>query len=699
MDLRIFIRALVLFGAFGAGCTQSVAMISPLARLAQAHNTRQESQRLGRVVEGSLAEGSTQIVQLTLGARCTTIGAFGSDTVREMVLSVRDAQGTLMAGASARDQEPSVRFCPPQAGVYAVSLTVARGNGSFAVGTWAEELAQATVQRARPSDGTCQAPYELELGTTIRGSTTDGRSMHSSSCAAEEYGTGTNELIYHLRVLRRSALTVVLETDWKSALSVRDQCGDVESERGCSAPGADQEMALGIRSYSPTVVTRPSTTPTTSEERSPRLSIIVEPGNYFVVVDGQGESGEFTHSTRVDPVPTENERCQSAPLLASGVAVDGSTVGEFDFFHSVCASHARGPDRSYRLELAQRSRVQIELGGTQFPAVIHVHNRCSRSDDEVACESQQYVNFGTGELRVNTLLEPGTHYVVVDGVASSNAGTFNLQADVLPANGGTLVGDRCSDAIPLVIGGSVDGNTFAAHDDVTLPCGAPENGLDQVFRLELTERSVVRIQAYGDLGSNASVQLTRSCDGPQDRAMCRSHMSEQENALTRVLPAGTHYVVVESSRAGEFGKFSLSTIVTPAAGVENACNSARQLTADHPVDGVNRGRGIFDGSCAGADDSPESVFRLVIERSSDVELTVHRIGQRASGDTAAYAPAIYVRRDCVDTISEMQCAEAGDDSDTATLTFHAERGTYYVFVDGSARGPARWRLNAEVQPL
>lgn len=673
-------------------------MQSPFARLAAAHNARQEGERLGRVVEGSLAEGNTQVVQLSLGPRCTTISLFGAESVREMSISVRDSQGNLLSGATARDQQPSVHVCPPQAGPYAVSLTMNRGSGTFVLGTWQEDGGAQQTQRAIASDGTCRAPFELELGSTVHGSTADGRSMHANSCSNDEFGVRANELVYHLRVQRRTALTLAVEAEWKSVLSVRGQCGDVESERACTAPGTqvDRFGAMGVVSPTPT----PTPTPASSEGNNARLSLIAEPGNYFIIVDGrEGESGEFVLSSRADAVPSENERCQSAPMLSSGTPVDGNTVGEFDFFHASCGGHARGPDRTYRLELTQRSRVQVELRGSQFQSAMHIHDRCSRSDDEVACEAQGISS--TSDYRLNATLDPGMHYVVVDGVASPNAGPYTVEATVVPAGGAPMSGDRCVDAIPLVPSTPTQGNTLGAHDDVEVPCGAAQNGLDQVFRLDLAERSLVRASLSGDFRENGALHFTRSCDGPQDRSMCRSHALEEESALTRILPAGTHYLVVESAHSGEFGKFTINADVSSAAGIESVCANARPLVSGRTIEGVNRGRGTFDGSCAGADNSPETVFRLNIDRPSEVELNLTRVATRSSagGDSVPYEPAIYVRRECFDPYSELECRESGDDGDSVNMSFEATRGTYYVFVDGAAHGAAaRWRLRTEIRP-
>ncbi len=686
---------IVLAGAFAAhvGCAQAPLTVSPVARLLEAHNGRQQHERLGRVVEGSLNEGSTQSVTLQFGARCTTLAAFGSDGMRELALAVTDAHGAAVAGATARDQQPTMQFCPPQMGAYNVQVSATRGSGAFALGAWLQDPDDAPTLRHVASDGTCRAPIELELGAVVHGSTAEGRSMHTSSCSGDEYGVRANEVVYHLRVRRRTAVTLSVAAEWKSVLSVRTQCGDVESEHGCSAPGASVDSMWAIAGQSVSV--QPSQ-PSTTEGNRPRISLIAEPGNYFVIIDGrEGEAGDFVLSTRTDAVPTETERCQSAPLLVPGVAVTSTTVGEFDFFHSSCGLHGRGPDRTYRLELAERSRVQVELSGTTQPAVLHIHNRCSRSDDEVACESNNLDP--SVDFRINTVLDPGVHYVVVDGAANGNASSFTLQADVLPVAGGTMTGDRCADAIALVSGVEADGNTFAAHDDVTLACGAAHNGLDQVFRLDLPERSVVRVSADGDFASSVALQLTRSCDGPLERSLCRDHAVGVESALVRVLPAGTHYVVVESARPGEFGKFTLTADVSSAAGVEGACSAARSLPLNRSITGSNRGRGVFEGSCADADNSPETVLRLAVEQAGEVDLHLERVGG-APASTTTYTPAIYVRRDCINTNSEIECRDSGDSADSVDLTFSAEPGVYYVFVDGAASGgPVRWRLRAEMR--
>jgi hypothetical protein len=81
----------------------------------------------------------------------------------------------------------------------------------------------------------------------------------------------------------------------------------------------------------------------------------------------------------------------------------------------------------YRLQIRRRSLVRLSSEQTGWDGVIYLRRDCLDAVTELGC------NDDAGDNRhslVETILEPGTYYVFVDGYAESNQGAFTLDVDI-----------------------------------------------------------------------------------------------------------------------------------------------------------------------------------------------------------------------------------------------------------------------------
>ena len=121
--------------------------------------------------------------------------------------------------------------------------------------------------------------------------------------------------------------------------------------------------------------------------------------------------------------------CIAARPLAAGDVVEDSTAGSADRFHAQCGDGTASPDAVYRLHVAAPSRVVLQLEA-DYDAVLQLRSECERDASELAC------NDDTGDARhsyVDTSVEPGDYFVVVDGYRSANAGHYALHVSVTPS--------------------------------------------------------------------------------------------------------------------------------------------------------------------------------------------------------------------------------------------------------------------------
>ena len=119
--------------------------------------------------------------------------------------------------------------------------------------------------------------------------------------------------------------------------------------------------------------------------------------------------------------------CRSAPMLRSGQTVNGTTAGESNDFQASCAEGARSGDVVYRLRVARRSRVRIDLTG-DYDGALHLRRDCVDATSEVACNDD--VDQNNRASRIETTLDAGMYFVVVDGFREGSEGSYSLQVEI-----------------------------------------------------------------------------------------------------------------------------------------------------------------------------------------------------------------------------------------------------------------------------
>ena len=662
------LNGLVLLAA--AGCTSATASLHH--RFAAVHNTLTTMgvSQLGALSEGSLAAGATARFPVELDARCHTFVAF-THGPRDVELQVLDANNQRVAVDGTRDAQATVQFCPTVRGRYTVALRMADGGGSYLLSNWSG--GSASSGGASPDGpGTCASPIPITPGTPVTGDTRRGTAHNDGSCVGSEEGeTGAPELVYQITLERRQQVTVAVEQGAGYDGTVYIRSGTCDDPSGEVAGACNDDD--GDTSHS-------------------RITTALDPGTYFIFVDGFAHNaGTFTLNVTTADVPTMAEVCQNAATLAPNSPVTG-TLGPQDMnvFQARCGANARGPDKVYRLEVPQESRLQLHQE-SDYDGVIYLRRACADAASEVECNDDAE---DIQHSRINTVVPAGTYFVFTDGYQANAAGNYTLEADLAPVAGGTVPGDTCADAQPLTPGTPVEGNTFQAHDDVHSPCGAPTEGYDVVYRLNVTARSRVKLWfENSDLREQGTITVTRSCDAaPLAQATCQPGALGENHAFDQVLDPGQYFVVVDSSAPRHFGRFRLNSRVESAAEVERLCRAATLLVPGRTVTGTTTGQDHFQASCAGGARSPENLYRLVIRRRSAVRLSL-------TSTTQGFDAALYLRQNCAQANTERACNDDAGDAQHSLIETTLDPGTYTVFVDGYANhNSGAYSLETQVTP-
>lgn len=624
--------------------------------------------QVGPLLQGTLAEGREARVTLDLPAGCTTIVALGGEGVRDLDATLLDSKGRPVAHDTTGEPQATLRPCLEARDSYVLVVKAASGGGDWVAATWAGGVGGPSPQPAgsaahalSPPSGACDAPLPIAAGTT-RGATSRGESDNTGSCAAN---SDAREIVYALDVPERQRVTIEVEARFDTVLYVRkDSCADPEAEVDCNDDAVDN--------------------------RHSRIERVLEPGRYFVFVDGYSDAGSFRITVSTSTVVSLGDACrqlQRTPPLAAGTPVSATTARRADDAHATCGDGAPGADEAYRFDLASRSRVRIVEHSDEMAPVVHVRRACADEQSEAACGDS---GAAQGDAAITAVLDPGAYTVFADARERDSTGRYTMGVEVEPLSGTGSAGEGCGDAASLSpSGATIEGDTFGARDDVAPRCaaaGAP----DLVYRIDVAKRS--RFEASLDREEGEHVlALSKRCGERAAEVACGRSIDE-------VVPPGTYFVAVDGASPDAFGRFALTWSVRDVTAQTSACAAAPVLAEGRVAPATTLGAGDkFTVSCAQSDVSPpagpDRVFRIDLARRSAVRVVV----------TASFDAAVSLRKSCTDVsggagAAEIAC-EGDSDASRRTIVEHVlEAGTYWIVVDGqsamaSDQGPfsIEWR--------
>lgn len=108
-------------------------------------------------------------------------------------------------------------------------------------------------------------------------------------------------------------------------------------------------------------------------------------------------------------------------INSSGIYSNDTSIGYSDNFSNVlCSENALGNEVIYKLEITQPSTVTFKILNAEFNPIINIKQQCDS-------ESTYNNNCSVSNELSSVEFEPGTYYVVIDGILSTDNGKFDLQ--------------------------------------------------------------------------------------------------------------------------------------------------------------------------------------------------------------------------------------------------------------------------------
>lgn len=608
---------------------------------------------IGATQDATIHRGQTRshLARLRAGY-CYRIVALGTSNDVDLEAALYTPDGVRAVQTLTSGQAASVGYCAANSGTFRFAVSARNGHGAYVFALWERDDERSGDRFTR---GTCVHPLPLELGGRVTGSLVNAQDNAAATCAA-----GRNPDVVHLlEVERRQRVQLVATAEGPHALYIR---------RSCVGGGAGANAFDG-----------PTLECSVPRDGGPsRIDTTLDPGRYYVFVEaiGDGPRGTYTLASNEAESPQAAEVCARARAIEPGVVIRGTTDGMPDVMHGSCAaSRFPGPDVTYSLTLAQPSRVRVTVESeARWDTGVYIRSACADPESEIVCNDDAEDRF---HARVVRTLQPGRYSITVDGYGADAHGAFSLALESAPAAGSGVSGDRCADAPPINLSQKTEGDTFAARDDVALTCGG--NGPDQLFRFTLPRRALVRatLAAEGVVTAGATVALglIRGC-AATGSAPLGEFACSRATMVDAVLPAGTHYLVVDGATPNDFGQFAFTLEALDAEPVESACREAQPLPLGVRTRGTTVGRiDRLQASCGRGARSGERVHTVAVSRRA--RLVVELRGR-------SFDAVLSVRRVCERQSTELACA-LENEQDVARVQLDVEPGTYAIVVDGFDR--------------
>ena len=508
-------------GGGGGTCQDPIAL--ELGRPVQGNTQGGQNQMTGSCVNGEAPE---QVYRISVDDRVQLSAVLQSGYDGALYLLRTCGQGG--AELACNDDSPDTTRS-------AIDATLDPGEYFLVVDGYGNESGQyeliASVSPLQSLAAVCDSAQALSVGQPVTGATTGSANYFQATCAG---GAASPDRVYYVDVAQRSRLRLSQQSDHDGALYIRRSCADPNTEIACNDDYVDQQHSL--------------------------VTAVVDPGRYFVFSDGfqNGNAGNFTISAEATSDAgggATGDACNAAAPLAAGQTTQIDTFEARDDYAGSCGGQG-APEVVYEISVRRRSRLRVAVQQPQFTGVVYVRSNCTDATTELACAEVAQNTGGT----LDTVLTPGTYFVVVDGQRPDTFGSAQIEAQV----DDLAELERQCRAAPLIQPGRViTGDTTGSQDRFQASCAGGARSNDIVYRLRLRRRSLVRINMQSAF--DGALHLRSDCTNPTSEIACNDdHNDNRHSFIEQTLDPGMYYVVVDGFSTGNVGSFTIDVDVSNA---------------------------------------------------------------------------------------------------------------------------------------
>jgi len=284
------------------------------------------------------------------------------------------------------------------------------------------------------------------------------------------------------------------------------------------------------------------------------------------------------------PPPCPIEGALSLPMDEVSGRVSGMSANP----STTCTPHsgAGGPEHLYSLHVDEHTGVRLTATSTA-ETVLAVRTACDDPLSELACSSPEALRLPGADTVVNTILEPGDYFVLVDVYAFGVGGDYTVALETFDAapNG------TCASATPVVDGTVLMGESTEGAGTATVVCDGVPPSEGELLWYSITMPTLTRLTVLGtglfDLHVSirptpyTETTLSTSCDDMSAGTVVPGPTSDDSTSAPLALPfafdffgdAVTHYSVSSngiaqlwpSSRAAGSADYNNIPLPSPGA--------------------------------------------------------------------------------------------------------------------------------------
>jgi hypothetical protein len=383
----------------------------------------------------------------------------------------------------------------------------------------------------------------------------------------------------------------------------------------------------------------------------------------------------------------EHDRCDDALDVSAGGRFVVSLGGAAPDYSLGCSTEA-ARDLAFTFTIDKPRDVTLIATGllgddSEETATIAVRSDCADLRTEIECS-----HGFPGQVRIRAL-PPGRYFAIVNSELSAQLVLEARFADATdpPPN------RTCEAPIDISAGGRFEGDFVDVGDDATLPCGFP-GAHDLVYTFTTEEERDVELSAISVTGERMNFAVRTACDDPQSTLRCIS--AAPARARLHQLPAGTYFVVIESSPAREVD-FSLEAAfldpTPPPPG--DSCFDPLDLPIGMEVNGTLANRqdlvGVAECGCNPESTEqgcglfwPDTVYRVQVDEPMDLSVTID-----AGGSLLAYD----FRSICDSQPAQLAC---GQGATIGARVRNLQAGDYFLVVESA--DPTNFTVALETLP-
>lgn len=478
------------------------------------------------------------------------------------------------------------------------------------------------------SNDNCSSPKELPIGRTVEGFNIGATADVDSACDS----SSNFDVVY--------SFTLTETSDVEVSIQGRDGYfyvyGDIQTTCG------DRTSSL------------------TCHGRSPYSSCVtgLEAGTYYLIVSSWDEQA---FDIRIDATPATGPMPGDTCDTAIDVSAGGTFMG--DLFcasddHTLCSSYsyAHYKDMVYTFTTTEARDVTIRASSPSTSVYGSLLTDCETPSSSIDCGVDYPFD------RIYGGLPAGTYYFILEMYTPTDF-TLNVEFD---SPSSPPPNNTCSSPTDVSAGGTFRGTHVAATDDGSVSC-LGTGYLDAAWTFTITEPQDVYIEVDGVADYMVYFALQTTCGDRATDVHCENRTPGSE--LIRSLPAGTYYILTESTYQGEFDLTVTFSAPTTACGSMTTISASGTFTGDTtglPED--------FTTTCGGRALGPDVPYLLRLSETSDVLAQI---------TSATWDTVMHLRTICDDPGSEIACDDDGYDGVRSELDLTGlAAGDYILIVDG-----------------